>query len=189
MADLSDGLIIDHSNVNSNNLTYRGKPVKFQKDEQSGTYKAEVKFSEEEQEQGYHDVVLTYQLNNPTGTVEVKQLLPDNEDFKDLTDAEKFTKMNSLSYQTGRPEPTQIADGSQVTHIGVAAKNSKAAKDDNPSDASTWHESKIRARKQEQQKKINEQQAKKAEELNNAIENPPPVSKSVEKSTSNKKSD
>jgi hypothetical protein len=136
MADLADGLIIDHSNVNSNNLTYRGKPVKFQKDKNSNIYRADVKFNEEEKKQGKQDVVLTYSPNAPTGTVAVVQALPENEDFKDLTDAEKFTKMNSLSYQTGTPEPTQIADGSQVTHIGVQANSNR---EEQPSDASKWH--------------------------------------------------
>lgn len=158
MADLADGLIIDHSNVNSNNLTYRGKPVKFQKDENSNIYRADVKFNEEEKAQGKQDAVLTYSPNFPTGTVAVVQALPDDEDFKDLTDAEKFTKLNSLSYQTGTPEATQIADGSQATHIGIQANANKEA--DHPANTTNWHMSKTRENARKAQLKQQQKQEK-----------------------------
>jgi hypothetical protein len=128
--ELSDGQTVSLDVIRSGGLTYRGKPLEFaESDDNPNSYTAIVEFTDEEKDLGAQDLLVVYRLNNPVGTIDVSTLLPEGDEFEGLTDAEKYTKLNSLEYQTGKPEVTQLADGSQQSPIGIAALKSKAAKD------------------------------------------------------------
>jgi hypothetical protein len=125
--EIKDGQQLDIGSVKSGgDFTYKGKSLKFEqpdKENNPNLYKAKVEFSDEEKKLGNKDQVITV-LGPRTveGTISVTDALLDDEN---LTDAEKFTLMNSLAYQTGTPENTQIADGRLRTHIGVQAVANK----------------------------------------------------------------
>lgn len=128
--ELSDGQTVSLDVIRSGGLTYRGKSLEFvESDDNPNSFTATVEFTDEEKDLGAQDLLVVYRLSNPVGTIEVSTLLPEGDEFEGLTDAEKFTKLNSLEYQTGKPEVTQLADGSQQSPIGIAALRSKAAKD------------------------------------------------------------
>lgn len=165
---LKDGQILKLSSVKSGNLVYNGKPVtleKDNKDENSQIYKGKVEFTDEEKEtsSGKKDVLITYELNDPVGTIRINNALPEDDkddDFAGLTDAEKFTKMNSIQYQTGVEEVTQIADGSQESPIGVAALASRKEKEESASQKINKKSKALSETQQTQQKEQEQQQEK-----------------------------
>jgi len=129
---INNGQTLSLDTIRSGGLTVNGKPIEFNESEDNpNVYTGVVEFTDEEKESGAKDLLVTFHLNEPVGTVAIYDLLPDSPEFEGLTEAEKFTKLNSYEYQSGKPEPTQIADGSQSNKIGIAAAKSKAAKDVN----------------------------------------------------------
>lgn len=127
--ELKDGHVLSLSSVKSGGLQYKGKPVTLELDnEKTQSYKGTATFTDEEKKLGNQDAVIIFNLDNPIGTIKIHNALKDgkeDDEFEGLTDAEKYTKQNSIQYQTGMPEVTQIADGSQATHIGVEALASR----------------------------------------------------------------
>jgi len=128
--ELNNGQTVSLDTIRSGGLTVKGKPLNLEQDENDpNLYTAKIEYTDEEKEEtGAKDLFVTYSLNEPVGTVVIVDALPESDAFKDLTDAEKFTKMNSLEFQTGKPEPTQLADGSLRGKIGIEASQNKEAK-------------------------------------------------------------
>lgn len=167
--EISDGQTVSLDVIRSGGLTIKGKPVEFQESEDNpNVYSGTVEFTDEEKELGAQDLLAVYKLIDPLGTVTTSILLPDTDEFKDLTDAEKFTKLNSLEYQTGKPESTQLADGSQTSPIGIAALKSKAAKDTGKESYKNNSLNKEINSKEAVKKRNEEQQAKRAKERREA---------------------
>lgn len=109
MTEIKDGSVLPLYRLLNDPLTFKGKPIKFEKiSEDSSVYRASTNLSEEERKHN-RDYEFIFSLQEAVGTIR-SNLVPlqdkHNEDFKGLTDAERVTKQNSLSYQLKRPEPT-----------------------------------------------------------------------------------
>jgi len=129
MVDIRQGQSFDIQAIQaSQDLTFKGKPVTFEVvDEDERVYQARTELTDEDIKAGnlYVDV-LTVQFPVGQGVVVVSQEAPKQleKDFKNLSDAEKLTKLNSLQYTLNRKEPRQIASGNLSTTIGQQAAKS-----------------------------------------------------------------
>lgn len=111
MTEIKDGLQLPLSRLLNDQLTFKGKPISFEKlsEEQPNIYRASTNLSEEEKKHN-RDWEFIFSLEEAIGTVRASLVpLEDNSDeFKDLTDAERVTKTNSLTFQLKQPEPTDV---------------------------------------------------------------------------------
>src|SRR6476469_10705752 len=129
MVDIRQGQSFDIQAIQaSQDLTFKGKPVTFEVvDEDERVYQARTELTDEDIKAGnlYVDV-LTVQFPVGQGVVVVSQEAPKQleKDFKNLSDAEKLTKLNSLQYTLNIKEPREIANGNLTTTIGQQAAKS-----------------------------------------------------------------
>ena len=102
MTEIKDGLVLPLSRLLNDQLTFKGRDITFELvDEQNQVYKASTNLSEEEKKHN-RDMEFIYSLSEASGTV-VANLVPlqnNDPEFEGLTDSERITKANSLSYQT-----------------------------------------------------------------------------------------
>ena len=112
MTEINDGLVLPLSRVLNEQLTYRGKEIKFELiDDKNQVYKGSTNLSEEEKKHN-RDVEFIYSLAEASGTI-IANLVPlknNDPEFDNLTDSERITKANSLTYQTRQPEPTDLGN-------------------------------------------------------------------------------
>ena len=126
MVDIQTGQSFDIQSIRaSQGLKFKGKPIQFELiDEDELVFQGRTELTDEEIKAGnvYVDV-LTVQFPISQGTVVLTKEAPKqlDKDFKELSDAEKLTKLHSLQYTLGRDEPRQIASGNLSTTIGRAA--------------------------------------------------------------------
>ena len=133
MTELRDGLILTQSKVAAGNFTHNGKPIELKQDENNPLlYSAQEKLSEEEKKAGNQEFAFYLNFGEAEGTLR-KVLSPSaldqHPDFKDLNDAEKVTKLNSIQYQYGA-EPTDIGKGLDEvlqTSVNVPKQNENFA--------------------------------------------------------------
>jgi hypothetical protein len=124
MTELFDGLILSLNNVNDE-FTFMGKPIKLEQDKNNpNLYTATQDLSDEEKAAGNNlQSAITLSIGTPEGTVSIRQMPPDTDEFKDLNDAEKLTKLNSIKYQFGA-EPTDKGLGLDAVLQTSATTNS-----------------------------------------------------------------
>lgn len=112
MPEIKDGSILAISTIEGNNFTFNGKPIKFEQDKNSPTlYTARTQLSKQEKDAGNLETALTFSVGDATGIISAVTCPPETEDFKDLTDSEKITKLNSIAYQHNTIEPTDVGVG------------------------------------------------------------------------------
>ena len=132
MVELQAGHVLSLQSLKNGGLTYQGKPLEFEcTNEDERVYTARATLTQEEINAGNNvEQEFTIQFPVGEGIVSVNPKLPTllenkNKLFKDKTDAEKHTIINSLEYTTNRQtEPRQLADGSVATTTGVKANES-----------------------------------------------------------------
>jgi hypothetical protein len=113
--ELREGLILTLDQVKTDSFTYRGKEVKLEQDENNPlVFRGQTKLSKKEEEAGNLNVAFVYNAGLATGSVNSYNVIPDTDDFKDLNDAEKVTRLHSIEYQFGK-EPTD--QGEQLDHV------------------------------------------------------------------------
>jgi len=127
--NLSNGQTLALSTILSGGLSVKGRPVEFQQSEKDPLEYIAVA-SPQDGDENTDEYLVTFSIKSSDGVVNIyPRVSQDDEDFQGLTEAEQFTKKNSLEYQTKEPERTQLADGSMQSPIGIAAARSQAAKD------------------------------------------------------------
>ena len=115
MPELREGLILTVDQVKNGSFTFKGKEVKLEQDKNNPlVFTGQTKLTEDQVKAGNLNVGFTYNAGIATGTVNSYTVIPDTDDFKDLNDAEKVTKLNSIEYQFGT-EPTDT--GNQLDHV------------------------------------------------------------------------
>lgn len=153
--EISEGMVIHPDTVKQNNLSYKGKKLNFEcVDKVNQTYQAKYELSDEEKK---HNVEKLFSVSFPPIASHItSSLLPPNTDeFKDLTDAEKHTKLNSLEYTTGQKEKTQVGDGSMETPIGIEANKNR---DKNKSAFEKSREASLDKKEKEREESAKEEQ-------------------------------
>src|SRR5580765_5936892 len=115
MTELKAGLILTQSKVKNTKFTFNGKDIELKQDENNPLlYTARSSLTEDEKKAGNRDYEFFLNFGDAEGVVSVNILPPKLEndpDFKDLNDAEKLTKLNSIAYQYKTTEPTDIGKG------------------------------------------------------------------------------
>ena len=113
VVEINNGLLVSLERLLSDNeeVTYRGKTVKFEQSEKNPmVYTAQTKISDEEKKAGNSDYRFIFSVEDALGKVTVQKVIPEevekSDEFKDLTDSEKVTKLNSIAYQHRKQEPT-----------------------------------------------------------------------------------
>lgn len=111
MTELFEGLILTVDQAKNGSFTFKGKEVKLEQDKNNPlVFSGKTKLTKEEEKAGNLNVGFTYNAGIATGTVNTYIVIPETDDFKDLNDAEKITKLNSIEYQFGA-EPTDTGKG------------------------------------------------------------------------------
>ena len=115
MTELKNGLILTQSKVKNTKFTFNGKDIELKQDENNPLlYTARSSLTEDEKKAGNRDYEFFLNFGDAEGVVSVNILPPQLEndpEFKDLNDAEKLTKLNSIAYQYKTSEPTDIGKG------------------------------------------------------------------------------
>jgi 6-phosphofructokinase len=166
MTEIQEGHVISIQTVKNGGLTFQGKPLEFEcVNEEERVYQARAELTEEEIAAG-NNVEHVFTIQYPIGegvitrTSALPKALEKKKENKELTDAEKHTKINSLEYSLGRTaEPTQLADGSRATTTGQKANESNKENKTSQPLQSTKEE--VSGKEQGQQK---QQESKKSEE-------------------------
>jgi hypothetical protein len=114
MPELKDGLILTQSKLAAGNFTHNGKHIELKQDENNPLlFSAQETLTKEEKEAGNQEFAFYLNFGESEATVR-KVLSPSQLDkdpaFKDLTDSEKITKLNSIKHQFGS-EPTDVGAG------------------------------------------------------------------------------
>jgi hypothetical protein len=153
MPEIRDGQIFTLDEIKSNQFTYRGKEVKFEQNENNpNVYEGKIELSDEEKQAGNPERSFSFNIGTAQGIVSLYTAPPDTEDFQDLTDSEKVTKLNSIEYQHNTTEPTDTGEGLDA----VLEKDMGKAQPQNKEELNkVLSEQK---QNQEQQKQTNQQQ-------------------------------
>jgi len=115
MTELREGLILTVDQAKNGSFTFKGKEVKLEQDKNNPlVFTGQTKLTKDEVKAGNLNTAFTYNAGIATGVVNSYLVIPDTEEFKNLNDAEKITKLNSIEYQFGT-EPTD--DGKQLDHV------------------------------------------------------------------------
>jgi len=114
MPELKDGLILTQSKAAAGNFTHNGKPIELKQDKNNPLlWSAQETLTKEEKEAGNQEFAFYLNFGESEGTIR-KVLSPSVLDkdpaFKELNDAERVTKLNSIKHQFGE-EPTDIGKG------------------------------------------------------------------------------
>lgn len=112
MPEIRDGQILNLDQIKNNQFTYKGKEVKFEQNENNpNVYEGKIVSSDEEKKAGNLESSFSFNIGTAQGVVSLYTAPPDSEDFQDLTDSEKVTKLNSLGFQHNTNEPTDVGEG------------------------------------------------------------------------------
>lgn len=169
MTEIRDGMETSLSKILAS-PTFRGEELKFEKSPDNDlVYIANTNISDEAKKAGNFNYQILFSLAESIGTVRINHTPisagDDDPEFKDLTDAERVTKRNSLAFQRGIPEPQQ--DG---THLDEALGKALSAKPEDSEQAKQdkrLKEEQKRQQQEQQESKKQEQEANKQEkELN-----------------------
>lgn len=113
--ELKEGLILTLDQVKTDSFTYKGKEIKLEQDENNPlVFRGQTKLSKEEEKAGNLNTAFVYNAGLASGVINASIVIPDTDDFRDLNDAEKVTKLNSIEYQFGT-EPTD--QGNQLDAV------------------------------------------------------------------------
>jgi len=134
MTELKSGLILTQSKVKNTKFTFNGKDIELKQDENNPLlYRARSSLTEDEKKAGNRDCEFFLNFGDAEGVVSVNLLPPQLEndpEFKDLNDAEKLTKLNSIAYQYKTSEPTDVGKGldeTLQTSVNVPPQNENFA--------------------------------------------------------------
>jgi hypothetical protein len=164
MTDLREGLILTVEQVKTGSFTYKGKEIKLEQDENNPlVFRGQTKLSKKEEEAGNLNTAFVYNAGLASGVVNTSIVIPDTDDFKDLTDSEKVTKLHSIEYQFGT-EPTD--DGKQLDHVLQNSVDTTPAQD-----------------KQTQQQQQQKQKEQKEKQQDITYGEPHPATKQTDSST------
>lgn len=112
MPELKEGQILTLDEIQNNTYTYRGQELKFEKSDVSpSVFTAKTTLSQEEKDQGNLERHFAFNAGTASGTVISYVAPPDTGVFKELSDSEKVTKLNSIAYQHNTNEPVDTGDG------------------------------------------------------------------------------
>lgn len=112
MPELKAGAILTLDQISTLNFTYKGKDIKFERSESNpNVFTARTYLTQEEKEAGNLDTAFTFNAGVAVGEVSAYQLAPETPEFQKLTDAEKFTKLNSVAFTHNTSEPVDTGDG------------------------------------------------------------------------------
>ena len=178
MTELKNGLILTQSKVKNTKFTFNGKDIELKQDENNPLlYTARSSLTEDEKKAGNRDYEFFLNFGDAEGVVSVNILPPKLEndpEFKDLNDAEKLTKLNSIAYQYKTSEPTDIGKGLDEvlqTSVNVPQQNENFAENKSKADVTT------KKKQTDEEDKVNLADIKKIEETHsnkNKSEEAPP---------------
>lgn len=111
MTQLIDGLVLTANRVQNETFIFRGKEVRFERNENNpNILTARTNLSQEEKDAGNLDFAFTFNIGEAEGTIAVNPLPPEDERFDNLNDSEKLTKLNSVPFQYNTIEPTDVGE-------------------------------------------------------------------------------
>jgi hypothetical protein len=157
--ELKEGLILTLDQVKTDSFTYKGKEIKLEQDENNPlVFRGQTKLSKKEEEAGNLNTAFVYNAGLASGTVNSYTVIPETDDFKDLTDSEKVTKLNSIEYQFGK-EPTD--QGEQLDHVLQNSVDTTPSQDKQTQQQQQQQQQKESQQKEPQQQQPQQQDSKK----------------------------
>jgi len=166
MPELKDGLILTQSKAAAGGFTHNGKPIELKQDKNNPLlWSAQETLTKEEKEAGNQEFAFYLNFGESEGTIR-KVLSPSVLDkdpaFKELNDAERVTKLNSIKHQFGE-EPTDIGKG-----LDEVLQTSVKVPQQNENFAETKKSSSSTKKKSDEEDNVNIADIKKIEETHSA---------------------